>query len=74
MFVLVMPLIVRVLMGMHYFFVAMLMAIVAMRNRFMLVLMLMLVLGMATHGSSLLSFDKLSLPAGPPLVKLVGFQ
>jgi hypothetical protein len=54
--VLVMPLIVKVLMGMHRFFVAMLMAVVAMRNRFVPVLMLMLVLAMAAHGSSLLSY------------------
>ena len=60
MFVLVMPVVVGVLMGMHHGLMAVLMAIVAMRNRFVLVLMVMLVLGMAAHRSSLLSFDKLS--------------
>jgi len=57
MFVPVMPVVVSVLMGMHHGLVAVLMAVMAMRARFVLVLMLMLVLRMAAHKSSLLSFD-----------------
>ena len=57
MFVLVMPIIVGVLVAMSHSLVDMLMPVMAMRARFVLVLMLMLVLRMAAHKSSLLSFD-----------------
>jgi len=53
--VLVMPVVVDVLMGVHRGFMAVLMAVVAMSLGFVPVLMLMLVFAMAAHQSSLLS-------------------
>ena len=53
--VLMMPVVVDVLMGVHGGFVAVLMAIMAMSLGFVPVLMLMLVFAMAAHQSSLLS-------------------
>ena len=53
--VLMMPVFVRVLMGMSCGLVAVLMAVVGMRLGLMGVLMLMFVLVVAAHGSSLLS-------------------
>jgi hypothetical protein len=54
---LMMPVVVDVLMGMSGCLVAMLMAVVGMRHRFVRVLMFMLVLAMAAHRPSLLSVD-----------------
>jgi hypothetical protein len=54
--VLVMPFAVNVLVGMSHALMAVLMAVVAVRNRFVSVLMLMLVFIVAAHQSSLLSF------------------
>jgi hypothetical protein len=56
--VLVMPVVVGVLMGMHRGLVAVLMAIVAMRFALVTVFMLMFVFIVAAHCSSLLSFQE----------------
>lgn len=53
--VLVMSVVVGVLMGMSGRLVAVLVAVMTMRRRFVSVFMFMFVLGMAAHGSSLLS-------------------
>jgi hypothetical protein len=56
-FVLMVPLPMDVLVGMHHGFMAVLMAVVAVGNGLVAVLVLMLVLGVAAHLSSLLSFS-----------------
>jgi hypothetical protein len=66
--VLMVPVTVGVLMAMGHRFVAVLMAIVAMRRRFMRVLMFMLVFVVAAHGSSLLFYLRVN--SCPILVKL----
>jgi len=55
MLVAMMPFAVYVLMGMGHGFMAVFMAVMGMSNRFVGVLMLMLVLGVAAHQSTLLS-------------------
>jgi hypothetical protein len=54
--VLVMSVAVEVLVGMHLGFVAVFMAVMGMSRGLVPVLMLMLVLGVAAHSASLLSF------------------
>jgi len=54
--VLVMFVVMGMLVSMHRSLVNVLMAVVAMGHRFVAMLMLMLVLGMAAHPSTLLSF------------------
>jgi hypothetical protein len=58
--VLMVPVVMGVLMGVHRGFVAVLVTVVAMSRGLVPVLMFMLVLGMATHPSTLLSSFKLT--------------